>query len=418
VVEHQRRAGPPHKEAAVMDIETPNVCIIGGAGRIGLPLGIAFARVGVQTTLFDTNPDAIAAICAGRFPFKEEGVELALPAALSSGNLRAVSGPASVISESQVVVLVLGTPVDEYLNPNVAGLLEVIDNYLPHFRDEQILLLRSTVYPGTSERLQRYLTNKRLAMQVAFCPERVAEGDALQELADLPQIVSAFDNGARSHVRALFEKVTRSDVIELPPFEAELSKLFSNVWRYIKFAVANEFYTMATQHRVDYSHLYEAMIRGYARNRDLPRPGFAAGPCLFRDTMQLAAFSQNRFFIGHAAMLVNEGLPHFLIEHIKERLCNNGLIDKTIGILGMTFKANSDDPRDSLSFKLRKIAAMEAKEVLCHDPYLSQTGLVPLDELLERSDVIILAAPHREYLSLDPKRLKDKIVVDIWRALR
>ena len=381
---------------------------------MGLPLGITFALVGVPTTLLDVNEAAIAAIRAGRFPFKEEGADLALPAALKSGMLRAVSGPASVISESDIVVLVIGTPVDEYLNPHFAGLFKVIDSYLPHFRDGQILLLRSTVYPGTSERLQNYFASKDLAVAVAFCPERIAEGEALQELTELPQIISAFDEGARARVRRLFERVTKSDVIELAPFEAELSKLFSNAWRYIKFAVANQFYTMATQRGVDYARLYDAMIRGYERNRDLPTPGFAAGPCLFKDTMQLAAFSQNHFFMGHAAMLVNEGLPQFLIEHIKQR---HGLAHKTVGILGMTFKAECDDPRDSLSFKLRKLASMEAKAVLCHDPYLPQTGLVPLDELIERSDIIILATPHRQYRSLARDKLKDKIVVDIWHAL-
>ena len=400
-----------------MDTNEPSACIVGGAGRVGLPLGITFARVGVRTTLLDTNAAAIATIREGRFPFKEAGGAAALLAALKTGNLRAVSGPASVISDSDIVVLVTGTPVDEYLNPHFAGLFKVIDGYLPHFRDGQCLLLRSTVYPGTSERLQSYFAKKGLAVQVAFCPERLVEGEALQELAELPQIISAFDEAARARVRKLFEKVTKSAVIELDPFEAELSKLFSNAWRYIKFAVANQFYTMATRGGVDYGRLYDAMILGYERNRDLPPPGFAAGPCLFKDTMQLAAFSQNHFFLGHAAMLANEGLPQFLIEHIKHRLCNDDLNRKTIGILGMTFKADSDDPRDSLSFKLRKLALMEAKEVLCHDPYLPQQGLVALDELIERSDVIIVATPHTQYRSLERKNLKGKVVVDIWRAL-
>jgi len=401
----------------MMDIRESSVCIIGGAGRVGLPLGISFALVGVRTTLLDINEVAIAEIQAGRFPFKEEGGDAALPRALKSGNLRAVSGPASVIGESDIVVLVIGTPVDEYLNPRLADLFAVIDGYLPYFRDGQVLLLRSTVYPGTSERLQTYFLSKGRKVQVAFCPERIAEGEALIELAELPQIISAFDDDARERVRRLFAKVTKSDVIELTPFEAELSKLFSNAWRYIKFAVANQFYTMATQRGVDYGRLYDAMVHGYERNRDLPSPGFAAGPCLFKDTMQLAAFSQNHFFIGHAAMLVNEGLPQFLIEHIKQRLCDNDLPQKTIGILGMTFKADSDDPRDSLSFKLRKLAAMEAKEVLCHDPFLPQDGLVPLDELLERADIVILATPHTQYRSLERGKLKGKIVVDLWRAL-
>jgi UDP-N-acetyl-D-mannosaminuronic acid dehydrogenase len=379
---------------------------------VGLPLGISFALVGVRTTLIDINEGAIVEIQAGRFPFKEAGGEQALPRALKSGNLHAVSGPASVIGESDIVVLVIGTPVDEYLNPRLADLFAVIDGYLPYFRDGQVLLLRSTVYPGTSERLQSYFNSKGRKVQVAFCPERIAEGEALLELVALPQIVSAFDEGARETVRRLFAKVTKSDVIELSPFEAELSKLFSNAWRYIKFAVANQFYAMATQRGVD----YDAMVRGYERNRDLPSPGFAAGPCLFKDTMQLAAFSQNHFFIGHAAMLVNEGLPQFLIEHIKERLCDD-LHKKTIGILGMTFKADSDDPRDSLSFKLRKLALIEAREVLCHDPYLPQEGLTPLDDLIKRSDIVIVATPHTQYRALERDRLAGKIVVDLWRAL-
>src|SRR5215468_7573717 len=172
-----------------MNARAPNVCIIGGAGRVGLPLGITFALVGVPTTLLDVNAEAIAAIKAGRVPFKEEGAD--------------------------IVVLVIGTPVDEYLNPHFAGLFKVIDGYLPHFHDGQILLLRSTVYPGTAERLQRYFADKGRKVQVAFCPERIAEGEALQELAELPQIISAFDDDARARVRALFEKVTKSDVIEL-----------------------------------------------------------------------------------------------------------------------------------------------------------------------------------------------------------
>src|SRR5262245_14437520 len=203
-----------------MDARDSSVCIIGGAGRVGLPLGISFALVGVRTTLIDINRAAVAEIQAGRFPFKEAGGERALPRALKSGNLRAVSGPASVVGESDIVVLVIGTPVDEHLNPRVADLFAVIDGYLPHFRDGQVLLLRSTVYPGTSERLQSYFASKGRNVAVAFCPERIAEGDALLELSELPQIVSAFDDGARERVRQLFAKVTKSAVLEVGPCEA------------------------------------------------------------------------------------------------------------------------------------------------------------------------------------------------------
>src|SRR5262249_33024840 len=147
--------------------------------------GIAFALAGMRTTLFDINGSAIAAIREGRIPFKEEGADLALLSALKSGMLRAESESAAVISGSDIVVLVIGTPVDEYLNPHFTKLFKVIDGYVPHFRDGQCLLLRSTVYPGTSERLQNYFANKAMAVQVAFCPERIVEGEALKELAEL-----------------------------------------------------------------------------------------------------------------------------------------------------------------------------------------------------------------------------------------
>jgi UDP-N-acetyl-D-mannosaminuronic acid dehydrogenase len=396
----------------MMDVPDASVCIIGGAGRVGLPLGISFALVGVPTTLIDINEAAIAEIQGGRFPFKEAGGEQALPRALKSGNLRAVSGPASVIGESDIVVLVIGTPVDEYLNPRLADLFAVIDGYLPYFRDGQVLLLRSTVYPGTSERLQRYFNSKGCKVQVAFCPERIAEGEALLELVALPQIVSAFDENARATVCRLFAKVTKSDVIELAPFEAELSKLFSNAWRYIKFAVANQFYAMATQRGVDYARLYDAMVRGYERNRDLPSPGFAAGPCLFKDTMQLAAFTSDHFPLGQAAMQVNEGLPAYIVSALERRY--GGLQGKTIGVLGMAFKAESDDARASLSYKLRKLLAWAGARVVCTDPYVRDDRLTTLECVLDESDILVLGVPHNAYKGLE---VGGKDVVDVWGAL-
>jgi UDP-N-acetyl-D-mannosaminuronic acid dehydrogenase len=133
--------------------------------------------------------------------------------------------------------------------------------------------------------------------------------------------------------------------------------------------------------------------------------------------MQLAAFNQNRFFLGHSAMLVNEGLPRFVIEHIKHRLCNNDLHEKTIGILGMTFKADSDDIRDSLSFKLRKMAQIEAKEVYAHDYYLEDPSLSSLDELFKKSDIIIVATPHKRYAQIPKSKFKGKTILDIWNHL-
>lgn len=392
------------------------VCIIGGAGHVGLPLGVSFARTGLRTVPFDINAKSVASIKKGKFPFKEKNGDASLRRALKSKLLTATTGPASVISKSDIVVLVIGTPVDEYLNPQFGSLERVIEKYMPYFRDGQTLMLRSTVFPGTSERVQNFFKKRGLHVNVAFCPERIVEGKALEELASMPQIISSFDQETLKKMQKLFNTMSKGGVVKALPIEAELAKLFSNAWRYIKFAVANQFYTMATDRDINYARIYAVMTDRYERNRDLPHPGFAAGPCLFKDTMQLAAFSQNNFFLGHAAMLVNEGLPRFIMEHIKHRLCNN-LHEKTVGILGMAFKAESDDPRDSLSFKLRNIARLEARQVLAHDYYLKDDSLSTLNTVLRKSDILIVAAPHEKYASIPAEKLKNKIIVDIWQHL-
>jgi UDP-N-acetyl-D-mannosaminuronic acid dehydrogenase len=246
---------------------------------------------------------------------------------------------------------------------------------------------------------------------VAFCPERIAEGFALEELESLPQIVSAFTPETVAKVGALF-RVLSSELVELAPLEAEVAKLFTNAYRYIKFAVANQFFQICNDYELDFYRVHHAMTYNYPRAADLPRPGFTAGPCLFKDTMQLAAFNNNNFLLGHAAMLINEGLPNYIVQTLK-RLCPLG--NRRVGILGMAFKANSDDMRESLSYKLRKILEIEAERVLCSDVYIRGDGFVSPTELIERSDIVIIGAPHREYADLD---FRDRRVVDIWNSLR
>lgn len=389
-----------------------DLCIIGGAGHVGLPLGVVFAHSGVKTVLLDINKEALATIQSGKFPFKEKDGDAMLQSALQKKTLFTTDVP-KVIGESKAVVIIVGTPIDEYLSPQFGGITELIDATAEHFRDGQLVILRSTVYPGTTEKVRNYFHQKGKNVRMAFCPERVAQGYGIEETKSLPQIISAFDDKTTQEVTALFRKITAEKIIPVQPIEAELSKLFTNAWRYIRFAVANQFFTIAQEHELDYRAIERAMKEDYPRNQDLPSPGFAAGPCLLKDTMQLAAFTNNNFQLGHAAMLVNEGLVNHLIHGLK-REYKESLKDKTIGILGMAFKANNDDHRDSLSYKLRKIAHVESKQVLCADPYIKDPRFVSADHVLANSDIIILAAPHREYASINPKDYPHIRFVDIW----
>jgi UDP-N-acetyl-D-mannosaminuronic acid dehydrogenase len=388
-----------------------DVCIIGGLGHVGLPLGISLADTGIKVALYDINEAAVDVVSRGKMPFLDVGAEDVLKNVL--GKNLFISTDKKVISSSYFVIVVIGTPVDEYLNPKFNVFKSFMDEILNYIGDDQHIIFRSTLYPGTTEKVKTRLVSQGRDTKVSFCPERISEGNAMVELRSLPQIVASFDEDSLNEVKELFLKLTK-DVVCLTPLEAEFAKLFSNAWRYIKFSIANQFYQITTSSNVDFYKIHNAMTYKYPRAEFLPRAGFTAGPCLFKDTMQLASYSNNTFFLGHAAMLVNEGLPNFIIQKLKEKYI---LKDKVVGILGMAFKADIDDPRDSLSFKLKKILEIESKEVLCSDPFVSGKAFIAEEEVINRSDIIILGAPHSTYKNIKIDE-EETIVVDIWNFLK
>jgi UDP-N-acetyl-D-mannosaminuronic acid dehydrogenase len=384
-----------------------DVVVVGGFGHVGLPLAVSLAGRGRQVCALDINAEVGKTILQGKVPFKEEGCEPVLRAALAAGTFH-TSLDIATVGRADVVIIVIGTPVDRHLNPEFEQVWGLLTSLAPYLVDGQLLVLRSTVYPGTTERLQRELNALGKKVDVAFCPERIAEGKAMEELVTLPQLIGSEKPEVLARCRELFAPLS-TDVVELSPLEAELAKLFTNTWRYTLFAAANQFYMLANDHGADFYRIHHAMTHNYPRAAAMPQAGFAAGPCLFKDAMQLAAFNNNRFYLGHAAMLVNEGLPNYLIGRLKLRY---DLSTMTIGVLGMAFKANSDDKRESLSYKLRKILAFECGAVICSDAYIAEPDFVSAEELIQRCDVIVLGTPHAEYRNL--KIPDSKIVVDIW----
>ena len=386
-------------------LKAKKLVIIGGCGHVGLPLGIVFANCGLNVVLLDIDERKIATVNSGRMPFIEKSAEELLERVIGS-RLIATADDAC-LSEADVAIAVVGTPVDEHLNPMVTDLYRSIDAVIRMLPDDALLVLRSTVYPGVTRLVYDRITSQGRAIHVAFCPERIAEGRAMEEIRNLPQIISAFEQEALQRARDLFALIN-DDLIELTPLEAELAKLFTNSWRYLNFAISNQFYLIAEAHGVGFYRIYEAVTRRYPRMKSFARAGFAAGPCLLKDTLQLSAFSGNNFFMGHAAMLINEGLPNFVVSQLRK----SDLHGKTIAILGMAFKGDSDDKRESLSYKLRKLLLLEAGQVLCTDPYIHEEGFLPLEEAIHQADIIILGAPHNVYRDL--KIPQGKVVVDVW----
>ena len=384
---------------------TQNVVVVGGCGHVGLPLGIVLADRGLSVSLLDIDAAKVKTINSGIMPFREDGAEPVLRR-VQGKTLHATTDP-DCLRSADIVITVVGTPVDRHLNPTVHELYRSLDNILQYIQDGTLLVLRSTVSPGVTRLVYRRIQTLGRDIDLAFCPERIAEGNAMEELVKLPQIVSGFEPAAVNRARELFLTIAPT-VIELAPLEAELAKLFTNSWRYLNFAISNQFYMLAETYGLDFYRIHDAVTREYPRMRSFARAGFAAGPCLLKDTLQLSAFSGNNFFMGHAAMLVNEGLPNFIVTQLR----GMDLANKRVAILGMAFKGESDDIRDSLSYKLKKLLEVEAREVLCTDPFVPEAGLVPLDEAISKADIIVLGAPHSAYRDIEIS--PDKTVIDIW----
>lgn len=385
----------------------PDIVVVGGAGHVGLPLSLKLAQAGSRVGILDVSQKALDMIASGEMPFMERGGAEILAEVLPTGRLTFSTHP-SMVDRVRIVIVVIGTPVDEFTNPSMTLFDSVIDGLTPYFADDALLVLRSTVFPGTTLHLQRRFKAGNVNVRVAFCPERIAEGHAIEELASLPQVVGADDPVTLQRATDIFTSMGAQSVA-VTAAEAEFAKLFTNSWRYMKFAVANQFFMIANEAGQDYDRILHAIRHDYPRAADLPGPGFAAGPCLLKDTMQLASFTPDHFPMGQSARQINEGLPTYLVTAMERRF--GDLVGKRIGILGMAFKGESDDPRESLSFKLRRLLQWEGAEVLCTDPYVADAEFLPLYALLERADILVIGAPHQAYRELD---LGGKPLVDVW----
>jgi UDP-N-acetyl-D-mannosaminuronic acid dehydrogenase len=383
------------------------ISIVGGCGHVGLPLGIVLSQAGYFVTLYDINLDAVKLVNAGKLPFLENDAEEILKEQIKIKRIIATS-TISDIADSSIIISTIGTPVDEFQSPVPRIFIDFLESINAGLRHGQLFILRSTVFPGTSRWIAEQL--EPYGVDLAFCPERIVQGDAINEIYKLPQIVSGANQIAVDRASALFKKIG-IQIIECLLEEAELAKLYLNAFRYSQFAISNEFYRIAVEKGLDYSKILNVMTKDYDRGNIIPKAGLSAGPCLLKDTQQLIAYSSNSFQIGSAAVLANEGLPFVLIRQIENLV---DLKSTSVGLLGMAFKAKSDDIRSSLSYKIKKILQVKAKQVFTSDPYVSiDPNLLDLYDVIKKSDLLVVCVPHPEYNNLD---FKGKIVINIWNT--
>lgn len=385
------------------------ISIIGGAGHVGFPLGLIFSSKGYLVKLVDKNKDNLKKIQSGISPFLEQGSENLLKKMLKMKRLLTTSELREVKS-SKYIIICIGTPINDNLKPEVQNFINFF-KYLKKFLNKKHqVIIRSSVYPGVIDKVYNIIKGR--TKNLSYCPERIVQGKSIKELPDISQLISGINKQSIFNSQKLFKKISKK-TIQVKIIEAELIKLFSNAYRYVHFAISNQFYMICKNQKLDFFKIREIMKDGYKRNAHIPMSGFTAGPCLLKDTMQLSYFYNKQFSLGHSAMEINEGMPKFIIDSLEKKY---NLKNKTIGLLGLTFKADSDDIRDSLAIKLLKYLKKRKIKTLYSDEYFYLKGSQKKQELIKKSDIIIIGAPHKKYENL--KFSKNKAVVDIWGFLK
>ncbi len=386
-------------------INKNNICIIGGAGHVGAPLGLVLSSKGYNVALIDKHEKNIESINKGKMPFLEEGSAKLLKKMIYRKKIFATK-KLSEVKKSKYIIICIGTPINNNLNPKLRDFLNFFYELVKYLNKNHIIIIRSSVYPGICDKVFKIIKAK--CRNLSYCPERIVQGKAILELPKLSQIISGTNYKAKKESGIIFKKICKK-IIFTEIIEAELIKLFSNAYRYVNFAISNQFYMICKNQKLDFFKIRNIMRDDYKRNANIPTAGFTAGPCLLKDTMQLSSFYNHKFSLGHTAMSINEGLPKFLIKQLAEKY---NLRRKIVGVLGLTFKGDTDDTRDSLAIKLLRQLKLKKIKTLQSDEYYVNKNNVDKNTLIKKSDIIIISAPHKAYKNL--KINKKKILIDIW----
>jgi UDP-N-acetyl-D-mannosaminuronic acid dehydrogenase len=406
---------------------TADVAVV-GLGRVGLPLALSFADRGLKTIGVDNDPTRLGAVREGTMPFQETGAQELLERVQSTGRLQLSERVADAAAARQIV-LTLGTPSFSHIEIDMRDIRSALDDLLPVLAPGHALTLRSTVAPGTTEFVAGYLAKHRgfevgEEVFVAHAPERIAAGRFLEEIETLPCIIGGV--GARSgEVVAELFGVFGAPIVQSTPVQAELAKIWANILRYTNFALPNLLMMDCERYGANVFEVIELINRDYPRG-GIAKPGFTAGTCLRKDF----TFSEERSNAPGmllAVSRVNESVPLFLVEGIKRRLGEErisgagALRDRRVAVLGLAFKADTDDERDSLAHKLIRLLERELADVVAHDPHVP-TPTTPFAEAIREADVVVVATDHAEFR--EPRALaaiarhakQDCLVVDPWNC--
>lgn len=391
----------------------PSVAVV-GLGRVGLPLALAFADSGLDVIGVDNDPQRLASLREGRMPFAEPGAQEILDRVADRLTLASRAADAH---PAEHIVLTLGTPAMSHVEIDLRQIRAVLDDLAPHLRPGHAIHLRSTIAPGTTAFTAGYLEQRTELVAgetlfVTHVPERIASARFFAEIGELPCIVGGVGAASGERAAELFSRLG-APVVQTTPIEAELAKIWTNILRYTTFALPNLLMMDCEQYGANVFEVIELINRDYPRG-GMALPGMTAGTCLRKDF----TFSEERSNAPGmllAVSRVNESVPLFLVTGLKRRL--GELRGRKVAVLGLSFKADTDDERDSLSFKLIRLLERELATVAVCDPE-SQTPTQALADAVAGADAVIVATNHSAFRT--PQALAtvtagpDRWVVDPW----
>ncbi len=394
------------------------VSVIGGAGHVGLGMCLVLAKAGHRVQCIDKDEKKLEKIESGLMPFKEEGGKEILGDVLEE-NLLHFSTEIGSIDSSDVIIVVVGTPIDEHKNPEMDNFLSVIEDIKKKVSEGQLIILRSTIYPRSSRVVKELLERDGYKigedLYLVYAPERVAQHKTIEEMIKLPQLIGAFDDKSYEFAKFFFNTYLKGDCLRLKPTEAELGKLFTNMWRYIQFAISNEFYLITESFNegdINVNKILDKTAHDYPRFNP-PSPGAnVGGPCLTKDGWFLADNIPYDEMISTAYNL-NEGIAKSIINRMMEESPK----PEKVTLLGMTFKRGSDDIRDSIAFKFKRKLGIDFPQcdVVEVEPHLKEYDKL---EDSKESDWVILVTPHEQFRNLSEiaSYVKNEacLYCDIW----
>jgi len=379
------------------------ICIIGGGGHVGLPLGLMLAKKKFEILLLEKNKKLLNLIRKKKYPYKEVYGQEYLNEAYKKKKLN-ISSKILDIKHYNVLIICIGTPIKKNLKPDIKYFLDIFFKIKKILNKNHHIIIRSSIYPGILDKVKNILKTNN----ISYCPERIVQGESLIELSKLPQIIAGYNKATIKLSSEIFKKITKK-IIFCSMLEAEFIKLFTNTYRYIHFSIANQFYLICKTYNINFFKLRKKMMLNYARMQSFPSSGVTAGPCLLKDTMQLSSFSKENFLLGKAAMKINDNLPIHIYKNLKKKI---DFRNKIIGILGLSFKAESDDIRDSVSIKFVKYLKKKKIKYLFSDPYYKNNKIKTINYVIKNSDIIFLLTPHKQYKNIFIP--ENKIFIDVW----